>query len=531
MLIGDTTVNVDQIGAQSARLGELTPEQSRMPVAQYVRMSTERQCYSTENQIFLIANYAQSHGMAIVRTFSDEGKSGITLRKRPGLLSLLSVVQSGLANFKAILVYDVSRWGRFQDVDESGYWEYVCKREGVVIHYCAEPFINDGSIPSVIIKSLKRTMAAEYSRELSAKCFAGQCRLIELGYRQGGLVGYGLRRLLIDQEGHPKQLLSDGQRKSIQSDRVVLVPGPEEEQETIRTIFRLFVDENESQSGIAKELNARGVPSGKSRPWCYSSVHDILVNPKYMGTNVFNRTSIKFHGPKVHNPEQLWVRKEGAFPAIVSRELFLKAAKILEVRRYRPTDDEMLDQLRSTLTKQGRLTGAMINQCISLRKASSIYKQFDGLRGAYARLGYVSPRDLSFLDCNPAVRAIGESLLTTVASRLHANGAIVEKDCKSHILRVNQELNLRMAVARCLKRPNDRLNWRIPKRTSLCDLNVIARLNEDNTQILDYFIFPAKEHPRKNFFISCKNSVSLEPYRFESLDHVYEICRRKRIGG
>ena len=527
---GNMTVNSDRIDPKSPQLGGTIPEQSMLPVAQYVRMSTERQCYSTENQMELIANYAHTHGMGIVRSFSDEGKSGITLRKRPGLLSLLSVVQNGSADFKAILVYDVSRWGRFQDIDESGYWEYVCKRAGVVIHYCAEPFINDGSTPSVIIKSLKRTMAAEYSRELSVKCFAGQCRLIELGYRQGGRVGYGLRRLLLDQEDRPKQILLDGQQKSIQSDRVVLVPGPEEEQRVIREIFHLFIDESKSQSGIAKELNARGVPSGKSRPWCYPSVHDILVNPKYMGANVFNRTSVKFHGPKVHNPEQLWIRKEGAFPAIVPRDLFLRAAKILEERRSKPTDDEMLDQLRSTLSKKGRLTATMINECISVRKASFFFKQFGGLRGAYTRLGYISPRDLSFLDCNPTVRAIGANLLNAVTSRLNANGAIVEKDRKSCILRVNRDFSMRLAVARCLKRPNGRLNWRIPKRASLCDLNIVARLNEDNTRILDYFIFPANEHPRKNFFLSPKNSVALEFYRFESLDHVYQACRRKRVG-
>jgi glycine/D-amino acid oxidase-like deaminating enzyme len=46
---------------------------------------------------------------------------------------------------------------------------------------------------STIVKGIKRAMAGEYSRELSAKVFAGQCRLIEMGFRQGGPAGYGLR--------------------------------------------------------------------------------------------------------------------------------------------------------------------------------------------------------------------------------------------------------------------------------------------------------------------------------------------------
>jgi hypothetical protein len=117
-------------------------------------------------------------------------------------------------------VYDVSRWGRFQDPDESGYLEFLCKRAGVVVHYCAEPFVNDGSLPSMILKSLKRTMAAEYSRELSVKVFAGQCRLVDLGCHVGGRIGFGFRRLLVDEEYRPKGELLPGQRKSIQSDRV-----------------------------------------------------------------------------------------------------------------------------------------------------------------------------------------------------------------------------------------------------------------------------------------------------------------------
>ena len=57
-----------------------------------------------------------------------------------------------------------------------------CKRAGVTVHYCAEQFENDGSPVSTIVKGVKRAMAGEYSRELSAKVFAGQCRLIELGF-------------------------------------------------------------------------------------------------------------------------------------------------------------------------------------------------------------------------------------------------------------------------------------------------------------------------------------------------------------
>ena len=45
--------------------------------AQYVRMSTEHQQYSTENQADKIREYAARRNIEIVRTYADEGKSGL----------------------------------------------------------------------------------------------------------------------------------------------------------------------------------------------------------------------------------------------------------------------------------------------------------------------------------------------------------------------------------------------------------------------------------------------------------------------
>jgi DNA invertase Pin-like site-specific DNA recombinase len=147
--------------------------------AQYVRMSTDYQRYSIENQAAVIAAYAQAHDLSIVRTYRDDGESGLRLKDRAGLAQLLSDVssdQSDQADFECILVYDVSRWGRFQDVDESAYYEFICKQAGFKVAYCAEQFDNDGSMVSSIVKNIKRVMAAEYSRELSVKVHAGACR-------------------------------------------------------------------------------------------------------------------------------------------------------------------------------------------------------------------------------------------------------------------------------------------------------------------------------------------------------------------
>src|SRR5512134_641004 len=149
-------------------------DQPLVRAAEYVRMSTDHQQYSTENQAETIREYAQRHGLLIVRSYADEGKSGLRLEGRDQLQQLIADVESGAADFQVVLVYDVSRWGRFQDADESAYYEYICKRAGIAVHYCAEQFANDGSPVSTIVKGVKRAMAGEYSRELSVKVFAGQ---------------------------------------------------------------------------------------------------------------------------------------------------------------------------------------------------------------------------------------------------------------------------------------------------------------------------------------------------------------------
>ena len=98
-----------------------------IPAAEYRRVSTEHQKYSTANQSATNRAYAALRNMAIVRSYADEGISGLSLDRRDALKRLIADVQSGNADFKAILVYDVSRWGRFQDPDESAYYEYICK--------------------------------------------------------------------------------------------------------------------------------------------------------------------------------------------------------------------------------------------------------------------------------------------------------------------------------------------------------------------------------------------------------------------
>ena len=197
----------------------------RVPAAQYLRMSTEDQLYSLANQSVRIREYAEQNGFDIVKTYEDPGKSGVMLKHRDGLNALLTDVVSGAAAFKAILVYDVSRWGRFQNPDEAAHYEFLCARSGIPLHYCAEQFSNDGTACSAIVKALKRSMAAEFVRELGEQVIQGKTRLAQMGFWMGGPPGYGYRRRMVSADGKRKSVLKDGEQKSLKTDRVTLVLG------------------------------------------------------------------------------------------------------------------------------------------------------------------------------------------------------------------------------------------------------------------------------------------------------------------
>ena len=306
----------------------LPKSQKGSRAAQYVRMSTDYQRYSIENQAAVMAAYAQAHDLTIVRTYADRGESGLKLRNRAGLIQLLEDVRSGHAEFGHILVFDVSRWGRFQDIDESAHYEFTCKRAGIKVAYCAEQFDNDGSLISNIVKNLKRVMAAEYSRELSAKVHAGQCRFARLGYKPGGQVGYGLRRELVDEKLRSKGVLEKGDRKYLMTDHVKLRPGTSDEVTVVRWIFEQF-EMRKSETAIARELNQKAVPTSTSRPWNRALIGRLLRNENYVGSLLFNRCSSKLRGARVNNPPELWIRSEGAH----SDETAKKRSEVAVARR------------------------------------------------------------------------------------------------------------------------------------------------------------------------------------------------------
>ena len=495
----------------------------------YVRMSTEHQQYSIENQTAAMEAYAEKHGMDIVKTYADGGRSGLSLRGRAGLQALIADTQTGTPEFTDILVLDVSRWGRFQDPDEAGHYEFICRKAGYRLHYVNEQFDNDGGISGTLMKGVKRVMAGSYSHELSNKVFAGQCRLIEKGFKQGGPAGYGLRRMLINEKGEEKGLLKRGEHKSLTTDRVILVPGPPEEIEIVHWIYRCFVEDGRTEGEIAGLLNRRGIETDLDRDWTRVTVRQVLTNEKYIGNNVFNRRSFKLKERMVENPPDKWIRVEGAFQGIVPREIFTEAQSIIKARRRKWTIDDMLLCLKTLHAAQGRLSCAIIDGMEGIPTSTAYRSRFGSLLAAYEIIGYVPDHDFRFVEINRHLRQFREEMVKGIIDGISESGGLAQIEPDSGVIVVNGEVRLLIIVGRCRKTAAGSLRWRIQAGLKDADLTLFVRMDESNKNPVDYFLLPSLDMETGEIRLQEENGLEFDAYRLGGLVSCFRYFNRTPV--
>lgn len=363
------------------------PAQSLVPVAQYLRMSKEHQRYSIRNQARAISAYARQHGFSIVKTYTDPGESGLTLRERPGLQSLLADVIKPTRIFKHVLVLDVSRWGRFQNLDQSGHYEFICFEAGAPIIYCAEMFENDGTPVMSLLKQIKRLQAAEYSRELSGKVLNAQLLQAKMGHKLGGPRRFGFNRVLVDRHDRPIQKLERGETKALNDQRVIYAIGPDEEVKVVRDIFSWYTRDRMSIRQIVRRLTALQIPAGDRTTWSESQVRRILSNELVLGIYVFNRTTQRLKSKKQINPSEALIKTKVTDP-IISRVQFDSAARRLRIRRHNASPEENLAAVARLFRTKGYLTGSLINVCPYTQSTTVLRKQFGSVLRVYELIGY-----------------------------------------------------------------------------------------------------------------------------------------------
>ena len=513
-------------------IGGNEPESgARLPrAAQYMRMSTDHQKYSIQNQSAAIALYAAAQGIAIVRSYEDAGRSGLSVRHRDALKELLAIVQSGRADFTSILVYDVSRWGRFLDADESAHYEYLCKRAGIQIRYCAEQFENDNSTTSNLLKALKRTMAGEFSRELSVKIFAGQSRLFQLGYRMGGPPGFGFRRQLVDENDLHKQMLVKGQQKSIHTDRTKLVLGPRPELVSVHKIFDMFTKRRMGETAIMRALNKCGPPPEPGQKWTYCRVHTILTSPKYIGDVIWSRSQMKLCAKRTWNPANDWLHQRNKLASIISVKQFALAQKIIRERNSRNVSNELLLQdLRCLLAREGYLSAPLI-QAQKKMVCVCVYRtRFGGLHNAFRLVGFEPRSDLSYLKIRHRKPELLQELRDRLVKELRAVGAEVEETPTHQMFSVNRTFTIQIALIQRSLHEGEK--WDIPlRRSPVPDIILAGRVSKD-CAVLDYFLLPLRDLREERLRIRTHNRLNIDIYRASDFHHLIDSARRAQLIG
>lgn len=355
-------------------------------VAYYRHSAQDRQENSVAIQQEQVQHWARENGVEIVHDFADRGKSGLTAEGRDGFNDMMENWVKARHDFDFVLCLDVSRWGRFQDIDLSATYSAECKRHGKQVIYTTlgKPKPNDQFYQVCV--QFERFRAAQYSKELSDKVFRGCVKISQQGYWAGGKPPYALQRLLLDEARKPVQTLAPGQRKSIQNQRVKLARGDELHVATVQRIFREFTQTLRSMQDIAESLNRDGISSPGGGRWDRSKIRRILLNELYVGTLVYNRTTQKLKTPTRHNPASEWIKTPGAFEPLVEPALFDEAQRLVREAALRYTPEYMLDQLRRVLDEHAMLRPALLRADPAAPAASTYAKHFASLDSAYQQV-------------------------------------------------------------------------------------------------------------------------------------------------
>lgn len=432
--------------------------------AQYIRMSTDTQDLSPEMQMSAIAGYADRNGLRVVHTYQDAGRSGLTLRRRSAMKRLLEDVTDPKRNFSVVLVYDVSRWGRFQDVDASAYYEYHCRLHGVEVRYVQEPFADDASPLAWVYKTMKRAMAAEFSRELGVKSRAGQVLAVQRGFQIGRVPCLGFRRVAVSKADGSERLLGPGEHKAGGREHVRWIPGPAEEVAAVRRVFELYANTSTNVRDLALRLREEGMRVRGGDLISEHQLYGLLQSEVLLGDYVWGRRCGK--GRRSDN-DPGFHRVAGALQPVIPKELFEAVQdKFRRQGKQRIGTEELVTRLRAALSVHPRLKTEEL-KAYGCGHYQTYLKRFGTKEAAWLAAGAEFPRrGARDVGAVVAVTSLQAKLASAMAYLLSQSGVrcVWNPGVGGHsaCLTVNGQVIVRVQVIH-RKQHNGLLEWWLPK--------------------------------------------------------------------
>ena len=377
---------------------------NKIPAVGYVRCSTEMQEDSPAQQKKEIEAFAESHGYIINEWYVDFGKSGTTFDNRPEFQRLRQRVENG-PEFRAVICYDESRWGRAIDAEENTFWRFLFRKHGVDV-VLVKTSIDPGHEYAPMMKAFEGVQASQYSKKLSELTLRGA---VNNGiYSNGGLPPFGYKRLAINLKTGDERELRFGEWSISGQEKVLWALGSREHVDTVRSIFEQRAAGN-SYLTIAQGLNEKGIPSirqgrwrGRDQKWSTGTIKSILENKAYLGLRIYNKNSmskiiaakkgIEVNSgtvyPHWHKDENEWVIVENAHPAIITPDLWAQ----VQIQRRRKAKYHPRWYIRKS---EYLLSGLLVcSECgypfqgFSTRKKNHKYFRYDD--GGYRNKGICS---------------------------------------------------------------------------------------------------------------------------------------------
>ena len=259
-------------------------------------------------------------------------------------------------------------------------------------------------------------------------------------------------------------------------------------------------------------------------------MHQILTNEKYIGNNVYHRTSCKLKKKHVVNPPDKWIRADGVFEGIIEPELFWRAREIILARSQKLTNDEMLEKLRDLLKQHGRISGILIDEAEGLPSSAAFRHRFGTLVSAYRLIGYDPGIDFNFIEENRRLRKRHPEIMASVIRQITSIGAKAVWNPEIELLEVNDELLVSIVLCRHISTGTGSSRWLIRlDASSKPDITIAVRMDVMNERIRDYYLLPGIDMTWEHLRVAEDNAIYLDTYRFETLDYFFTMTERIKI--
>lgn len=256
----------------------------------YLRMSSEKQELSLDQQRDEVKKLAEREGYAIVGEYADVGKSGSKdTKKRTSFHRMMT--DATKQKFTAVLVWDTSRFGRLNSIDTSPYVAHLMKA-GVYLHSVKEGKFDWRTSEGRMIWAMFCEANNRYATSISENTIRGRKDIASRGLWASGKIPFGYDRQYVDLSGVPKQLVKRTERFSKPRGWHLTLKVNKEEADVVRTMFHRFAHEDISLRELAAQLNKSGALSG-GEVWTARLLKLALTNPAYVGKSYFTVDSLK----------------------------------------------------------------------------------------------------------------------------------------------------------------------------------------------------------------------------------------------